>query len=387
MQKFKNAIALENLEYTKQQGLLDALSKSLQQQNTLLEVRKSLSQSLANYYEGELGIIQKLTTNEQEKQQLAEAIAGIKIKALLRQQELERDILEMNIQQKEIALELEKSKNNQAQLQNQADIAQAQADIKKTEARQDLTPEQKETQLAADYANLQVKILAGANLYYQGQLLDSQGAINQYQADVERSNQARQQDLAYDSARADYVEAMADPTRKQRAARALKEEILIDQVGDYREGANITNLRNFNQENQAGLFRDRNGNFLFQPPYRSSGYSFDSYTPAPNLPASPDYQKAVQEYLKNPLRFVQPVYNPPANLAPANTPFGRTGLLRPVSEDMPSKAIQLTGDLKMENTVHVHLESKEDKALGQQLENTILNSLDGVFKVVERNLR
>ena len=384
MQKFKNAIALENLESTKQQGLLDALSKSLQTQNTLLEARKSLSQSLANYYEGELGIVAKLTTNEQEKQQLAEAIAGIKIKALLRQQELERDILEMNIQQKEIALELEKSKNNQAQLQNQADIAQTQADIQKTEARQDLTPEQKQAQLAADYANLQAKILAGANLYYQGQLLDRQGAINQYQAEVERSNQGRQQELAYDAAREEYVGAMSDPVRKQQAANALAGELRGKGLGDPR--ANVGNLRNFNQENQAWIFRDRNGYPIFQPPYRSSGYSFDPYAPAPKLPAAPNYQQAVREYLKNPLKFVQPIYNPPANLSPANAPIGKTGLLRPVSQDSTNR-IQLTGDLKVENTVNVTLASKEDKQLGIQMENTILTSLDDVFKIVQRNLQ
>lgn len=384
LQKFKNAIAVENLEYTKQQNLLEALTKSLQQQNTLLEARKSLSQSLADYYEGELGLIQKLTTNEQEKKLLAEAVAGIKIKALLRQQEIERDVLSMNIQQKEIALELEKSKNKQGLLQNQADVAQAQADIKKTEARSDLTPEQKEAQLAADYANLQAKILAGANLYYQSQLLDRQGKINQYEAQVQRENQGRQQDLAYDNAQTEYVTSIADPGRRQRATTELAGRLRGKAFGDTRP--NLGNLRNFNQENQAIYLRDRYGNSLFPMPYRSSGYSFDPYAPTPAIAPLPGYQQTEQEYLKNPRRFVQPTYNPPTNLVPVNAPPLKTGLARPVSEDSTNR-IQLTGDLKMENTVNVTLASKEDRALGQQLENTILDSLDSVFRVVERNLK
>lgn len=137
----------------------------------------------------------------------------------------------------------------------------------------------------------------------------------------------------------------------------------------------------------AGNFFNRNANPVFQPPYNKGGFVFNTYAPAPAIAPLPSYQQSVQEFLKNPLKFVQPIYNPPANLTPVNTPSGGTGLLRPAFEDPASKAIQLTGDLKMENTVNVTLASKEDKALGQQLENTILDSLDSVFKVVERNLK
>lgn len=57
-----------------------------------------------------------------------------------------------------------------------------------------------------------------------------------------------------------------------------------------------------------------------------------------------------------------------------------------VSTPAAEKPVQLLGDIKPEITIHVHLDSAEDRQLGQQIESATLTALADVFQNVKRKL-
>lgn len=362
----QNAVAAENLAYQEQERILAGLSKSLELQGQLLAARKSVSDSLTNYYVGELTVLDKLNAGCKDRIQYEEAIAAVKLDSLTNQQQLERDILELNLKQKEAALELEKIRNRSAASQNRADIAQARADIAKTRARIDLTPQDRALQENADRLNLLAKFEKGFGISQEAVFLDKQGELNSRFGQIERDNLYRKQQVDYDNARFDF-EAKRGPEGKAEA-QALYDEILARILpGLPKNESKILNaaLENYSDTVAAQNFRDRFGNQVNQieTPTVGGGITFDTSAPefAELANALPPELQAAQ------LKFIQEQ----VNIAKAST----EGL------------IQLTGDLKMENNISVTLNSPKDKQLGVDIEQTILNSLESTFTLVKDKLK
>jgi len=101
------------------------------------------------------------------------------------------------------------------------------------------------------------------------------------------------------------------------------------------------------------------------------------------IPIVPDFERfrkdaiaQMQEFELKPIKVSveQPELNLKANKGSAK-----------LEGDKPTKTLQ--GDVILQNQIHIHLESKDQKDLGQKLEGEILNSMDNVWKIVEQRLR
>lgn len=350
VQAYSQAVQKENLELEKQQLLSDALVKSLENQNKLLNARKSLASSLQSFYESELGILAEISTSEVEKKELAETTAVIRLRGLRQQQEIERDILELNIKQRDAALEQEKAKNRIAQSQNLADIAQATADVAKTAARTDLTPQARALQQNADELNLTAKLQAGVGLISTEGLLKGQSALNEKIDAIERGNLARSQQSQENRARAELANSRVSPVQQRQDKLALETDINNQTFRTTDRDSIRQQTREFNEGRSSNLF--------------------NTNAPSINLPQLQLTEIDIEKAMVGLLAKAQ------AGLNAANKQPGVNAI----------KPVQLTGDLKIENTINVNLNSAKDKQLGVDIEGTILNSLEQTFKAVELRL-
>jgi hypothetical protein len=201
--------------------LIDAQNNALDQQKKLLEARKGLSAAVTSYFESELSALTKAATTERERQSIAQITAAIKLRSLDQQQEIERRVLEINLQQEQAALRKEQIQNRMAKLQNQVDVLQAQADLAKTKAKPDATPEE----IAAAQINLRNKQGQGLLLNLKDAQLAQQGALNEEYASVQRQTLALQQQGARDNAYADYLGSLP-ANIKGEAMRNFRDNLL-----------------------------------------------------------------------------------------------------------------------------------------------------------------
>ncbi|MBL1177679.1 hypothetical protein [Pantanalinema sp. GBBB05] len=227
VQAAQNAATAQTLPLQRQQQLLDAQTKSLENQNKLLEARKSLQQSMTDYTTGMLDLLAKGAQNEIQRQQIAKVTAAIKLKALQVQQEMERQSLELQLQQEQAALRRQKIENTIAQIRNQADQAKAKAELSKVMADPTATEEQKQ----AAVLGLQASQQEGMGLQMQGQAIDEQAAVNQQVGQMRRFQMRMQQSLQTRQAQAAILETLPPGTREV-AFRRMQRDILGEMFGN-----------------------------------------------------------------------------------------------------------------------------------------------------------
>lgn len=221
VQAAQNAATEQTQPLQAVQQLMDVQTKTLENQNKLLEARKNLQNSMSDYITGELDIVKETSQNEIQKQQVARVTAAIKLKALQQQQELERQSLELQLQQEQAALRRQRIENDIAKIKNQADQARTQAELAKTLAKPDATPEEiRAAQLAMVASQRE-----GLGLQLQGSLIGDQEAINAQNAQFRRFQLSNQQALQRDQAQLAVVNALPEGTRGV-AAQNLQRDVL-----------------------------------------------------------------------------------------------------------------------------------------------------------------
>ena len=218
----------QNLQ--KEIQLSDLLVKSLQTQGSLLEARKSLSSSLVSFYEGELGIIKETSHIEIEKRQIAETTAQIRLTAVREQAIVEREILKLNLQQKEAALAQERLTLQASKLDARSNTLTAISDQKIVNANPGATEQQKE----AARLKVESSITKEVGLQAQGKILDQKGELNQIQSKIELDNFNRKSIVDDDKARLDLSKSRVDIVGGR-----------IEQQRLYEELKNRTNLPNY----------------------------------------------------------------------------------------------------------------------------------------------
>lgn len=209
----------QNLQ--KEIQLSDLLVKSLQTQNSLLEARKSLSSSLTSFYEGELGIIKETSHIEIEKRQIAETTAQIKLTAVREQVIVEREILKLNLQQKEAALAQERLTLQASKLDARSNTLTAINDQKIVNANPGATDQQKE----ASRLKVESSITKEVSLQAQGKILDQKGELNQIQSRIELENFNRKSIVDDDKARLDVAKSRVDIVAGRMEQQRLYEEL------------------------------------------------------------------------------------------------------------------------------------------------------------------
>lgn len=177
----------------------DYLVKNLERQNTLLSAQKDLQSAISGYIDGEYKIAESLLTNEYQKRTLREEAARSRLAFLDREQELERQSLDLEQAKNKALLDREIIQNRIAQSKSEAGLAKSIAEQAKTKA------DPKATAADKNAADLSVKASQDEVIgtRFQGRLLEDQGAQQAGLDAAKRRSLAVSQDLKRDQARAD----------------------------------------------------------------------------------------------------------------------------------------------------------------------------------------
>lgn len=197
--------AIEN-SAQKRKAALEVANSTLEQQNRLIEAQKGLYDAINGVRENEYDIAIKLAKNNEERAKLEQAAANYRIAALREAQKLEREIFELKLLQ-------EKSQRNISRIQNEAELAKAQAERQKLDTDPTATPEQKRA------ADLTIEAL--------NQTRDSLALIDSESskiASLQRQGLLSQQFVADRNARLNAAEKIIDPGQRDRALKQLGEE-------------------------------------------------------------------------------------------------------------------------------------------------------------------
>lgn len=233
-QALQNTITKQNQSLEKQLNLHDRISKALDNRAKLLDATKEYTSAVADGLTGELDVMASLEKSEYKKRQLAETAAAIKLKALEKQLEFERESMEMQQAQNALALEREKIQARINAAQAEADVAKAKADLAIAEADPKTTREQREA----------------ARLNVQAQEMKRDASIDQYNSLIEQQQNQTQIDQMQrksldirqrgqrNQAIAGYIETLT-PGARNRAAREFKNQLAqgrgYDSYRDLRE--------------------------------------------------------------------------------------------------------------------------------------------------------
>ena len=167
---------------TKELRLVDILNKSLDLQNKILTARKNLSNAKTSYLDAEFKVLEATAKSEREKKDLAEIQANLKLQAVRTQIDLDRQSLELQIQQTNAAQRRLEIENQIALIKNRVQIAKAELNEQKIQAKPGATPEEIQS---AKLDTLAAKVERGG-LLEQREFLNQQKGINQQLAQFQR---------------------------------------------------------------------------------------------------------------------------------------------------------------------------------------------------------
>lgn len=221
IQAIQNQATAQTQLLENQQKLNDYVSKNLAIQIQLLNIRKNLLSSTADYLVGELNILSEVADSESEKKKLAESTAEVKLKAVREQAIMEKQVLELNIQQTKAALEQERIQLRIDTLKARSATLTAQAEEEIINKDPNATKGQKE----AARLKTEAAILSEGLLGEQAKLLDNKELVNQREAEYSRFSLKDRQQLADDQARLFLANSRFDTGIGNREKRELRSEI------------------------------------------------------------------------------------------------------------------------------------------------------------------
>ncbi|BAS59851.1 hypothetical protein NIES2135_21080 [Leptolyngbya boryana NIES-2135] len=211
--------------FTQEQQLLqqsamaqDYKVKAIERQNTLLNAQKDLQSAISGYVSGQYQLAESLTTSESRKRRIQEEAARSRLAFLAREQALERQSLELEIQRNQAMLLREQIQNRIEQSKAKADVATAQAELEKARADKKTTP----AELRAKELAVQAASDRAVGTQYQGLLLDEQERQQGALDNARRRGLQYRQELQTDQARS----SLAQITRTKSDDRVLAAEFL-----------------------------------------------------------------------------------------------------------------------------------------------------------------
>lgn len=227
-QEYLNQIEEQNQAIKRQSMLYEVMASALTERNKVLEASKNLAAAAAGFMTSELDVLSKIETSEYRRKQLAEITAAIKLEALAKQQEFERESLENQILQNKYALEREAIQNRINQATKIAEIAKQQAEIEVFKADPRNESRSGRAQLRAKELALEANQYGLVQLGLQGGLIQQQLGGQDELAKMQRRSLELKQKGDERQAQAELINALP-PGRRQRAGRALKQQILEEQ--------------------------------------------------------------------------------------------------------------------------------------------------------------
>lgn len=132
--KITNKGRVAELELSKELRLNNALTKSLETQSKLLDASKNLLSAKISLQDADFKVLEASTKSESKKKELAEIAASAKLQAAKLQIEMDRQSLELQIQQTAAAQQRLEAENAIALIKNRSEIAKAEVNQAKLKA-------------------------------------------------------------------------------------------------------------------------------------------------------------------------------------------------------------------------------------------------------------
>lgn len=223
---FELGVAAQNQELTKQQQLIEAIGRGLENRNKLNEASKALAASANDLLVTGVEILAKGAKSEKEKARLAQVAAALKLEATLKSLEYERQSLKIQQEQTRLAQVRKEIENAIAIAKSKVEIEKGKDALQIAQAELAQKPEDPAAQLKVREAQLNLK---GALLTQEG-LLQERGLLQEDKAQQGKLFAIQNKDLANRQQRTvlQATSELVEATPGKGAKRQLQE-----QLGDY----------------------------------------------------------------------------------------------------------------------------------------------------------
>lgn len=330
-----------NLLLAKQAEESAKISERMSLQKDMMERQKQLLESRGSFINGELDLLSRTVTKEKDKQEIAKQTARLKYQSLLKQQEMELKLLDLNQAQQKATLEQEQIRLRMQQAQNQADIADAKAKVSESIAGGD-SPLMVQARLDA----LQAKVEQGAYLQYATEIQSNQIKLKEALDAQQREAAIMTQSTARGNALVDIAETL--PARQRREMLAQVQRNSLNNLG----ASSIQGLqyRDLNRETQSVV---------------------------PQLSA-PDLEAIRRNFTAQMQEFAVP-------RGEAGVQQRRTDpAIQEIRDVLEAQADRATNDVSMQNTINITLPSGGAREVAQNVEQQVLDSLDNVLTTLNQ---
>ena len=239
----------------------DLLSRSLENQNKLLQSRASLSNALASYIQGEYKILQDSAGSEGEQNQLKKEAADAQLIAMQQQQVVAQKNLDIEIKQAEIAQKRAEFEAEIAEIKARAGSAKADAEVRKAEValqkvRRDPNASNADIEAAkldvvAARASAEAAVAEIAYAIANKDIVGQNGEVLKEQNNLKRETQSIEQATQGRAGRATAIEAIVDPREKELSKRELAGRLTSG------EAENLARIRQENRMREETQRRDQ----------------------------------------------------------------------------------------------------------------------------------
>ena len=342
-----------NVLLAKQAEQAALITERMNFQKDILERQKQLMESRSSQVAGELDLLSKTVSKEKDKQAIARATARIKYQSLLSQQEMELRVLDLNQAQQKATMEQEQIRLRMQQAQNKADIADAKAKVSESIAQGD-SPEMVQARLDA----LSAKVEQGAYLQYATEIQTNQAKLTEMLNVQQRQATVASQSTARGNALVEVAETLPGRQRTNLLA-SVRNQVLADLglntgVGSGLGSSNIQGLRNLNLNT-------------------STQGVIPQITPPDLDYIRRNFQAQMQEF------GVPQAPGGVAGQRQANDP-----VMAEIRDGLQAQADRPTNDVSMQNTINITLQANRNDEIGQNVEQQVLQSLDGVLTTLNQ---
>lgn len=233
----------------------DLLSRSLENQNKLLQSRASLANALNGYIQGEYKILQDSAGSEGERKRLIKEAADAQLVAMQQQQVVAQKNLDIEIKQAEIAQKRAEFEAEIAEIKARAGSAKADAEVLKAEATlqkvqrdpnaSNADVEAAKLDVVAARAGAEAAVAEVAGAIANKEMVGQNAEVLKVQNDLKRETQSIEQVTQGRAAQAQAIEATVDPNEKKLLQRQLAGRLTPE------ESERLARIQRENQQREA----------------------------------------------------------------------------------------------------------------------------------------
>ena len=220
-----NQVTATTQSFETQNQQLDLMTKAFEIQNKLLQAREALAGSLERLISSEYKFAEAMARTDQERSRIRQAAAQAAFSALNRQQEMAQRTLEIERKQAELAQVRAEWEQKIAEAKAVAGVAEAQAQLAKTKANKEATPEE----VVAAQLGVEAALVQLAGTRASREILAAQRSATGEELDMKQRSLNIDQQAQRRDAQVELLNASSNPLIRQLLARQIQGTITPQQ--------------------------------------------------------------------------------------------------------------------------------------------------------------